>query len=79
MYSMSDNIRQFRKAKGLTQKEFGNLIGQSKQTVWKYEHGAVVNIKYSTIIKMCQVFGCSPNELLGWEGEQCRATSSGRS
>ncbi len=67
---VSDNIRAFRKANGWTQQELGSMLGIGKQAIWKYEHGLVVNLKYATILQMCQIFGCSPNKLLGWEGEQ---------
>ena len=41
---LGDNIKNMRKAKGLTQEEFANDIGVSFQTVSKWERGTVIPI-----------------------------------
>ena len=38
---IGENIKMYRKAKGLTQPKLGELIGKSESTIRKYEAGAV--------------------------------------
>ena len=62
--TMGEKIRSHRKRLGLTQTELGDVIGVDKTTIYKYEKGIVVNIKRDAIVKLADVFGISPSELL---------------
>lgn len=61
---MGEKIRENRKRMGLTQTELGRLIDVDKTTIYKYEKGLIVNIKRDSILKLAEVFGISPSELL---------------
>ena len=60
----SDRIKELRKKCGLTQEELANKLGLKKSAIAKYENGRVENIKRSTLMKMAEIFDCSPAYLL---------------
>jgi transcriptional regulator with XRE-family HTH domain len=45
----------------MTQDELGEILGVKKAAVQKWESGQVVNLKQSTILKLCEVFRRSPS------------------
>jgi transcriptional regulator with XRE-family HTH domain len=49
-------IKMFRKNKGLTQEELGNLIGRKQNQISEWESGKV-NPTHEDISKLCNVFG----------------------
>lgn len=59
----SQRIYELRKAKGLSQKELGELIGVSNKAVSKWETGESLP-KTSTIMKLAQLFEINPSELI---------------
>ena len=61
--NISENIKKYRKMKGLTQKELADAIGVSVQAISKWECGATPDI--SQIGPLCTALGSTPNELLG--------------
>ena len=65
--SVGTNIRRFRELKGLSQIELAKALGESRQTVYKYETGVVANIPFSKIEKIANILECSPTDLTGWQ------------
>ena len=63
-------IKELRIKKGLTQQELGDLLGIQKAAVNKYETGRVINLKHSTIKRLCEIFDVTPQELLGLENAE---------
>ncbi|MVM29284.1 helix-turn-helix domain-containing protein [Spirosoma sp. HMF4905] len=55
-------IREFRKSKGLTQKELGQLVGVSFQAINKYETGQ--NLTVETLFKVAQSLGVTMADLV---------------
>jgi transcriptional regulator with XRE-family HTH domain len=71
-------LKQIRQSKGLTQKQLGDLIGRSKQTVSNLEKGNIKG-KVSTWDKLEQVLGI-PQQKLRAEGDiSAPSGPSGRS
>ena len=64
--NLKDRIKQYRKTAGLTLEAVANKIGDSKQTVQKYENGIISNIPSDRIEAMAKAFGCTPADLMGW-------------
>lgn len=62
-------IRFEREAHEMSQTEFANIIGVSKQTLYKYENDIITNIPSDVIEKMAYYLGCSPAYILGWENK----------
>ncbi len=65
-----EKIRKARLDKGLTQEELGKLIGVQKAAINKYETGAVVNLKRSTIAKLAAALDVKGSWLICDEEEK---------
>lgn len=61
---MKDRIKEQRLKLGLTQEELAERLDLKKSAIAKYENGRVENIKRSMILKMSELFGCSPCYLM---------------
>lgn len=64
---MGERIKDMRISVGLTQEELANRLNLQKSAIAKYENGRVKNIKRTTILKMSEIFGCSPSYLMDME------------
>lgn len=62
--NVGEKIRFFRKQKGLTQEQLGNLIGVKKSAIAKYENNRVENLKRATISKLAKALDVSPAEFV---------------
>jgi transcriptional regulator with XRE-family HTH domain len=60
------NLREFRKASGMTQKQVGKHLGVSLQQVQKYEN-ASNRLTGGRIIELCKLLDITPHDLMGWE------------
>lgn len=66
-------MRAARKAKGLTMKELGKLIGVSESAISQYETGKR-EMDYETLLKIGEVLECSTDYLLRGDREQKKPT-----
>ena len=64
LHSLNENIRELRTAHGMSQVEFANLVGVTKQCVSNWEND---NIQPSIdmLMKLADYFNISTDELLG--------------
>lgn len=65
MQTQGERLKQLRLNKELTQTELAKLIGVQAPTIQRYESGAIVNIKTSTIEILSKIFGVSPAYIIG--------------
>lgn len=66
--NMLKNLRELRRKCGMTQKELGNVVGLTQQTINKYENGnAEPNIR--TLIALADYFETSVEYLIGRTSE----------
>ncbi|MBD5092228.1 MAG: helix-turn-helix transcriptional regulator [Clostridiales bacterium] len=56
------NIKQARKAKGITQKEVASLLKKYQPDYSKYESGEI-QLDYEKIIYLCKLFDITPNDI----------------
>ncbi len=63
-------IRMFRKKKKIGMEELSCLLGVSRQTVFRYETGAITNIPRDKIRHMAAIFEVSEAVLLGFAAEE---------
>lgn len=70
MSTIGERIADLRIRRGLTQSELGEAIGETKQTIYKYEHGIVANIPLLKVEAIAKVLRCPPSALTGWEDNQ---------
>lgn len=71
MVTVGDNIRKFRKAKGLTQKELGEKSGMTEAMIRQYELG-LRNPKLETIKKIADGLNVFITDLINSEIEYTR-------
>lgn len=62
-------LKELRKSKGLTLDELALMIGTSKQTIHRYETGAISNIPPQKVESLAFALGTTPSELMGWDDE----------
>lgn len=65
--TIGEKIRASRESVGLTQEELASMCGTTKQTIYKYEIGKVVNIPLDRLETIADAIGVSPAYLAGWE------------
>lgn len=70
MKTMGKRIAQKREEKHMTMEELGAKLGVTKSTISKWERGEVEHIKRSYIDKLCDIFQCPPQWLMGFEGAE---------
>ena len=70
MSTIGERIADLRTRRGMTQVELGEAIGETKQTIYKYEHGIISNIPLQNIEKIAKALRCPPVALTGWVEEE---------
>ena len=68
-------ISELRRAAGLSQEQFGEMFGVSRQSVSKWESDQTMP-ELATIIKIADFFGISVDELLGRENMKTQKTEN---
>ena len=66
---LGERIRRLRKEKGLSLEQLADFIGTSRQTVHRYETGAISNIPSEKVEIMAKALGTTPACLMGWEDD----------
>ena len=61
-----ERIKELRESKHITQTELADMIGTTKQNVYKYENGLITNIPSDKIELMAETFDVSPAYIMGW-------------
>jgi transcriptional regulator with XRE-family HTH domain len=64
METISDRVRELRRARGLDQRELAAQAGVSMQTISNLETGRLRDLKVSTLSALARSLGVSPAELL---------------
>ena len=77
MSEVAINIREFRKAKGLTMKQLGRLVGASESAISLYEKGRR-EPSYEMLLKISEELGTSVGSLLGAETKKAPADEGER-
>lgn len=66
MSKLSENIKNLRILRKLSQKELAALIERSPNTISNWEKGSATP-DADVLEPLCRVFKVNPNQLLGWE------------
>ncbi len=64
MDTIGRKIRELRTQRGLTPEQLAKNVGVSRIAVLKWENGSAQNIKIANILKICDIFGLTADELL---------------
>ena len=59
---VGNNLKEARKAKGLTQKEVASIMLMTQQQYSRFENG-VFELNYDQILKLCKLFDVTPNDI----------------
>ena len=62
--TLAQRMKQLRLERGLTQEQVGQIIGVAKSTIMKYEKGELTNLKRTSVQKLSEFFGVTPQYLL---------------
>ena len=68
--TLGERIKQLRLERGLTQGQVGQVIGVGKTTIMKYEKGIITNMKRSSVQRLSEFFGVTPQYLLALTDEK---------
>lgn len=61
------HLKEFRETAKLSQREISSLLDIAQAHYWKWEKGkSFPNAKQ--IIRLCEIFKCTPNDLFGFKG-----------
>ena len=77
--NIGERIRRRRDELGISQTELAEKIGESKQTIYKYESGVITNIPISKLELIAKALNSSPAALMGWEGKEENAVNGNMS
>ncbi|MBQ9057762.1 MAG: helix-turn-helix transcriptional regulator [Atopobiaceae bacterium] len=69
----NNRLRELRKQTGKTQAQIAAELGVNKATYSTWELGRT-ELKADNIVKLAKYFGCSPNEILGFDGRSSLRT-----
>ena len=64
---LNDRIKEMRNKNGFTLAYVAEQLGIKEATMQRYESGEIKNIKHETIVRLAEIFNCSPSYLMGWE------------
>lgn len=68
--TVGDRIKESRQLLDIGQSELADIVGISKQTLYKYENNIITNIPSKNLEKIAQVLKTSPAYLAGWNDPQ---------
>lgn len=63
---VGDNLKQARKAKGLTQRQIANEMHKFQPDYSQYETGKI-QLDYDKIVYLCNRLDITPNDLFGFD------------
>ena len=78
MERINDRIKRLRDQAGMSQGELARVVGVTRPAVSKWENGDTENLKLSNIVKLCQIFCLSADELIGGDLALDRPSGSHR-
>lgn len=74
--TIGDRIKSKRESLGITQTALADLIGTTKQNLYKYENGIISNIPSDKVEALASALHTTPAYLMGWEDRPSEKASS---
>lgn len=71
-----ESLKFYRKKSGLTQKQVADYLGIQKTSYASYEQGLTRDFKVSYLLKLCELYLVSPDELLGYDYKSNKCTTN---
>lgn len=66
---LAENLKNLRKKRKLTLEELAEAVGTSRQTIHRYETGAISNIPPEKIELLAKALMTTPSALMGWKDD----------
>ena len=66
MSKLTENIKNLRIMRGISQKELADMIERSPNTISNWEKGSVTP-DADALWPLCEIFKVTPNQLFGWD------------
>ena len=66
---ISNELKKLRIEKKMSLEELARLVGTSRQTIHRYETGAISNIPPEQVERLASALGTTPTVLMGWRAE----------
>lgn len=66
---ISNELKKLRIEKKMSLEELARLVGTSRQTIHRYETGAISNIPPEKVERLASALGTTPSMLMGWRAE----------
>ena len=73
---LKESLKFYRKRSGLTQKQIAEYLEITKTCYANYEQGKGGEIKASQILKLCELYLISPDELLGYDYKENKSITN---
>lgn len=70
--TIGERIKFLRERSGMSQVDFSDKIGISKQTQYKYENDLIMNIPINKIEAIANLVNVSPAYIMGWSDNPSR-------
>lgn len=65
--TVGDRIKARRETLGISQTELANVVGTTKQQMYKYENDVITNIPYDMMERIAASLSVTPQHLVGWD------------
>ena len=79
--TIGDRIKHCREALSITQTALADIVGTTKQNIYKYENGIITNIPSDRVEAIAAALNTTPTYLMGWDdilSHISKESSSGR-
>ena len=63
---LGEKLKILRKKKKMSLEQLAEIVGTSRQTIHRYETGAITNIPSEKVEGLARALGTTPAELMGW-------------
>lgn len=64
--TVPQRLHALREEKGMTCEEVAKRIGTTRQTMSRYETGAIAKIEYEKIVALARLYDVHPGYIMGW-------------
>lgn len=68
--TIGERIKLLRDSNNITQTELAEIVGTTKQNIYKYENGIITNIPSDKVELIAKHFHVSPAYIMGWHEEE---------
>lgn len=70
MSKLSTILSKRRQELGLTLAQIGDKMNVSEATVQRWESGNIKTVRHDKIVRLAEILGVTPSQLMGWEEEK---------